>query len=64
LDAWKELRRNYGDASHMEDGFCWASDAAGKHKRWAINANSGAAQPLRDFGFGGDSARGYGYKAD
>lgn len=64
LDAWKELRRNYGDAAHMEDGFCWASDAAGKHKRWAINANSGAAQPLRDFGFGGDSARGYGYKAD
>jgi hypothetical protein len=63
LDAWKELRGYYGNAPHMGGGNCWAADNAGKWKRWAIDANSGAGQVLRDFGFGGDIAQGFAYRA-
>jgi hypothetical protein len=64
LALWAELRTNYGNVAHMEGGLCWATDSPGWAKRWAIDANTGGTQALKDAGFGGGVALGYAYKAN
>lgn len=63
LALWGELRKNYGNVTHMEGGLSWASDSAGIAQRWAIDGNTGVTQALKDVGFGGGVALGYAYKA-
>lgn len=69
LGDWGALRANYGgDPGLTYTGGgryhrAWATDGAGVAKRWAIYPEDGRKEALKDVGFGGDAANGFGMKS-
>ncbi|WP_339547298.1 Ig-like domain repeat protein [Pseudomonas sp. RA_35y_Pfl2_P32] len=59
LAEWRSLIALGGPT---ESAWCWAADSAGFAKRWAIHPASGQAKALKDLGFGGDTANGFGIR--
>jgi hypothetical protein len=68
LADWVALRANYGGNPGLtytgggRDHRCWAADASGFGKRWAIFPEDGRTVLLKDAGFGGDAANAFGMK--
>jgi hypothetical protein len=61
LAEWRSYINTYG-GQQTDRAWCWAADGAGFGKRWAIYPATGQTQALRDFGFGGDTANGFGIR--
>lgn len=61
LEQWRSYMNNYRGVE-QPDEWCWSSTAGNTNQRWAINRKSGEEKQLRDFGFGGDSANGFGIR--
>ncbi|RBL69989.1 hypothetical protein C3E98_016610 [Pseudomonas sp. MWU13-2625] len=61
LAEWRSYISTYAGLA-TESAWCWAADSAGTGKRWAIYPATGETKALRDLGFGGDTANGYGIR--
>ncbi|WP_225138557.1 hypothetical protein [Pseudomonas putida] len=61
LAEWHSYISTYAGLA-TESAWCWAADSAGTGKRWAIYPATGETKALRDLGFGGDTANGYGIR--
>ncbi|MFJ2359115.1 hypothetical protein ACIOU7_12405, partial [Pseudomonas fluorescens] len=61
LAEWRSYISTYAGLT-TESAWCWAADSAGTGKRWAIYPATGETKALRDLGFGGDTANGYGIR--
>ncbi|WP_339547403.1 hypothetical protein [Pseudomonas sp. RA_35y_Pfl2_P32] len=61
LKEWNAYFLNYGKAPSL-DRWSWTSDLAEENKRWAFKPSTGEKKTLRDFGFGGDLADGFGIR--
>ncbi|MHC3826896.1 hypothetical protein [Pseudomonas sp. G3-19] len=61
LAEWHSYISTYACLA-TESAWCWAADSAGTGKRWAIYPATGETKALRDLGFGGDTANGYGIR--
>ncbi len=61
LAEWRSYISTYAGLA-TDHVWCWAADSAGTGKRWAIYPATGETKALRDLGFGGDTANGYGIR--
>ncbi|WP_177482399.1 Ig-like domain repeat protein [Pseudomonas sp. HMWF021] len=61
LAEWRSHINTYAGI-RLDMGWAWAADSAGLLKRWSIFPATGQTQALKDFGFGGNTALGYGIR--